>query len=331
MVLVRRSRLALASTALAIVSAAARPAAAQPRDPATAESLFRSARDAANRGDYATACPQLAESQRLDPAPGTLMNLADCEEHLGKVASAWEHFVQAREQLRAGDDRIPFADQRVGALAARVPHLVVRLAAGAPAGAKVLRDQVALGAAALGVSLAVEPGPHTLTVLAPDRVPAKAEVTLREGETRELEVSAGAPERAPWPTVVGGNASEAKPAEEAPADDGGRRTLAFVAGGVGLAGLATGAITGAMAFGAAGTYKGHCDASGACDPQGLDAASSGKSLATVSTVAFVLGLAGAGAGAYLWLTRGSGSATPKAAVGVTASPNAGVVTLGGRF
>src|SRR5579871_2746595 len=102
----------LYATALvaSLAALSATPARADERDPTAAESLFRSARAAVDRGDYATACPQFAESQRLDPAPGTLMNLADCEEHLGRVASAWEHFVQAREQLKTGDDRIPFAD-----------------------------------------------------------------------------------------------------------------------------------------------------------------------------------------------------------------------------
>src|SRR5271167_4491541 len=96
-------------------------------DPAAAESLFRDAKAAEQRGDFKTACAQFAESQRLDPAAGTLLNEADCEEHLGTVATAWGHFVEARDQLPKGDDRLPYAQQRATALEKRVPHLVVRL------------------------------------------------------------------------------------------------------------------------------------------------------------------------------------------------------------
>src|SRR3954463_15096752 len=82
------------------------------RDPAAAEVLYRSAREAAKKGDFATACAQFAESQRLDPAPGTLLNLADCEEHRGLIAAAWIHFVEAEPQFKSGDARAALARDR---------------------------------------------------------------------------------------------------------------------------------------------------------------------------------------------------------------------------
>jgi hypothetical protein len=56
-------------------------------DSATAEALFAAGREAIRRGDYQAACPMFAESNRLDPAVGTVLNLAICEEHLGQLAS----------------------------------------------------------------------------------------------------------------------------------------------------------------------------------------------------------------------------------------------------
>ncbi|MFO0567610.1 MAG: hypothetical protein U0263_18270 [Polyangiaceae bacterium] len=58
---------------------------AQGRDATAAEALFNAGRDAVKAGDYPTACAKFRESNRLDPAPGTVLNLADCEEHLGHV------------------------------------------------------------------------------------------------------------------------------------------------------------------------------------------------------------------------------------------------------
>ena len=39
-------------------------------------------------GRYDTGCPELAESYRLDPAPGTLFTLAECERKGGNIATA---------------------------------------------------------------------------------------------------------------------------------------------------------------------------------------------------------------------------------------------------
>jgi TolA-binding protein len=72
---------------------------AEPRDPATAEVLFRTGRLHSLAGEYAAVCPLFAESLRLDPAPGTLLNLADCEEHIGRTATAWAHFRELSREL----------------------------------------------------------------------------------------------------------------------------------------------------------------------------------------------------------------------------------------
>ena len=47
-------------------------------------------------GDYTAACPLLERSHSLDPSSGTLLNLGDCQEHLGRTASAWRAFTEAR-------------------------------------------------------------------------------------------------------------------------------------------------------------------------------------------------------------------------------------------
>jgi hypothetical protein len=43
----------------------------------------------------ATACVKFAESERLDPAGGTLVDLAKCEERLGHLASVGVSVAQA--------------------------------------------------------------------------------------------------------------------------------------------------------------------------------------------------------------------------------------------
>jgi hypothetical protein len=283
-------------------------------DPAAAESLFRDAKAAEARGDYKAACAQFAESQRLDPAAGTLLNQADCEEHLGAVATAWGHFVEARDGLPKGDDRIPYATQRAAALEKRVPHLVVRLPPGAPAGTKVMRGQVEIGAAALGVPLAVDPGPIVLTATPPGSGTVTKNVLVNEGETKDvtLDLTGAAPAPAPTGVPVAAPMPAAPPPTDQRASSSGdtKRTLGWVVGGVGVAGLALGAVTGVMAMGDASTVKSDCGAGGACkDQSGVDAASAGKTASTLSTVGFIGGAALAGAGVYLLLTSGPSSST----------------------
>src|SRR5271163_2218463 len=126
----------LVATELFVLGASP-PALAQASDPAAADALFQKGREAAEKGDWASACPKFSESQRLDPAPGTLLNLADCEEHLGQVASAHEHYKTALETMSSSDDRIPFAKQHIAALERKVPHLTLNATADLPSGAKV--------------------------------------------------------------------------------------------------------------------------------------------------------------------------------------------------
>ena len=88
------------------------------RDPAKAEALFREAREALARGDLTTARDKLVESNRLDPATGTVLNLAEVESRLGDVANARRHFQEAYDRATAEgrQERAKFAKQRLDAL-----------------------------------------------------------------------------------------------------------------------------------------------------------------------------------------------------------------------
>ena len=65
------------------------PVVARADNQAAAEALFRKAKALATDGEWAEASPKFAASFELDEQLGTLMNLADCREHLGKLATAW--------------------------------------------------------------------------------------------------------------------------------------------------------------------------------------------------------------------------------------------------
>jgi hypothetical protein len=297
---------------LSLVSAAlllqAAPALAQPSDPAAADALFRRGREAAEKGDWGGACPKFAESQRLDPTPGTLLNLADCEEHLGQVASAREHYKTALETMSANDDRIAFAKQHIAALDRKVPHLTLNATPELPASAKVMRDDVQLGSASFGLPLPLDPGSHSIVVIAPGHADRKVTISLKPGEALALSLKAGEAVVAPPPPLAPASLS---PSSKAHHGTGAKRTdpkrtIGIALGAVGIAGVAAGAVTGILVLGDKSTVADHCDPiTHACDQTGVNAANDGKTFSTVSTVAFAAGGALFVTGLVLFLTARS--------------------------
>jgi hypothetical protein len=174
------------------VALLAPPVLAQPRDPVTAEWLFRAGRALMKTGDFVTACAKLEESLRLDPAVGTSMNLAECEEKLGRTASAWQRWGAAADQLPTRDKRRAVALAHARALEKVIPRLTISVSPDAPSTLQVERDGVVLGKASLGAPLPVDPGRHSIVVTAPGHHPREIDLIIAASEHRSLTVEPGA-------------------------------------------------------------------------------------------------------------------------------------------
>jgi hypothetical protein len=245
-----------------------------PGDPVTADALFREGRLLILAGDYPHACPKFAESLRLDHAPGTLLNLADCEEHISRVATAWEYFRELSRELPSTDERQSFAAQRAAALEPRLSRLTVRASTSFPSGITVWRDEVELERASLDVALIVDPGVHTVLVSKGDSVLYRVEVEVGDGQSRLV------------------MAEPSHDGEKGPARSG-LRTAAWIAGGLAVTAFATGTGFGISALSNSSAADAHCTG-GVC----TNAASAGsydeaRSQARVADVAFGIGLAAA--------------------------------------
>jgi hypothetical protein len=274
---------------------------AQGTDPAAAEALFREGRTLADAGDFAGACAKFRESERLDPAIGTVFNIADCEERQNHLARAWTLYREVAQRLPSSDGRRGIAEQRVSALEPRLPRLNVRLAAAAPAGSRVEKDGVVLGAASLGSELPLDPGDHVVRVTAPGREAREYRVTLAEGEHVTLDVEPGVASA----LKSGSGVSDAGAA--GPDSGSGQKTAGYVLGAVGLAGLVTGAVAGYLVLDAKSTVDAECDAEKRCTPEGLDAADSGETFGIVTTIGLAVGAVGFGVGSYLVLSASPAS------------------------
>jgi hypothetical protein len=295
---------------------------AQPPAPPTADALFQSGRAAMSSGDFAGACARFAESYRLEPAPGTMLNLSLCEEKQGKLVAAQADLTEAIQKLPKGDFRSAFAEKQLEALKKRIASVTVTLEE-PNAGARVACDGVELRPDALGRAIPLDPGTHVFVVQAEGRASSRREVLLAEGQQATLTLGPGpAAEKSAPSSLRAPAAARAEPGST-------RRTLGVGALAIGGAGLLTGVVTGIMTASAASTYKEHCFER-ICDAEGADAASRGKTLEVVSPIAFVVGALGAGAGTYLLLTS---KRAPSAQLTVTPTVSArdAGLAVGGSF
>jgi hypothetical protein len=299
----------------ALLLAAPRAALAQT---SAAEALFDQGRTALAANDLETACARFRASDQIEPAAGTRANLADCEEQRGKVATAWATYKSALSKLAPGDSRAAILQERIAKLEARLPKLVLTLAPGSPKGTTVAEGDATIGmGATYGVPLPLDPGVHHLAVGAPGRTSRTLNVTLAEGKTTSIAVEpgglAGGPPAPPPPNA---NPPVAEPAAMPGIES--RSPGPWIVGGVGVAGLIVGAVTGGLVLSNKSTANANCTNGPppTCRTQaGIDAANAVHTLGPVTTVALVVGGAGL-AGAAIWLgVRGSGK-QPEVKVGV---------------
>src|SRR5262249_4300380 len=138
-----------------------------------------------NSGKVDEACLKLAESNRLVPKLGTLLNLATCHGQQGKTASAWAEFSQAEAQANAAkqSERARYAHEQAQALEQRFSYLVIE-AGGAGEDLAITLDGKAVNSkAVLNTPLSVDPGSHEVVVTAPGRKPWTTTTRVEPGPT----------------------------------------------------------------------------------------------------------------------------------------------------
>ncbi|XXX73824.1 hypothetical protein WMF30_39880 [Sorangium sp. So ce134] len=318
--------------------ALAAPASAQPDAVAVAESLFNRGLAEMLAGRYPTGCPALAESHRLDPRPGRLFTLAECEAQWGRIATAVARYndflalysrMSEAEKLQQSERHKVALEQR-DALAPLVPQLTLTLPDDAPAGTVVQRDGITLGQPSLGIALPVNPGEHVVTTRAPGGPANEVRFTIDKSESKTIALEVKLPVDDPPPDRPAARALAPAVAPPAKRADGpveaaqapgtsGRRVVTYVAGGLAVSGLILGSVTGWMALNESSRADEDCDdvGSGAAEcrtPVGKAAGERAKHLGTVSTIGFSAGAVLAGAALLLFLTEPSPSG-PQAAAG----------------
>lgn len=309
--------------ALVLACALAAPLAGEARaaQDGDAEQLFIEGRDALKRGDQTTACAKFRASLALARVANTLFNVSQCDERDGKLTAALQKWREGVLLLGPGDERLPVAKERLGALEARVPRITFVRGADLPEDAQIVVDGARAALPVFGQPQPFDPGEHVVLVDAPGRMPQRLEVTLAERDRKELVLTPGAVLPGAAPTAT---ATTASPPPSA------RRTAAFVTGSVGLAGLAVFGITGGLVLERDGRIREACPDK-KCSAEGRALIDGTPPLMVANAVGLGLGLAGLGAAAVLLLTGRGGESPAKVSVAPVVLPSGGGAAVAGSF
>lgn len=302
---------------------------------AAAQTLFDEAKLLMAGGTYAEACKKLEESNRLDPALGTLFNLADCYERMGKTASAWSLFLQAQAAAAAqGDTEAShIAAERAVKLATTVPRLELRVTGseGTP-GLRITRGDVLVGEAQWNTPIAVNPGTHRVRATAPNRLGWATDVTILAGGASAVltiprlepdparEVAVRPPIATPEVRTILADTSLSPAASDASEGSFPKTPpLVWALGGVGIAGIGTSLALGTLAL---LQYQGVSCADNRCSEEAGRERDAAFRKADVATLVGVTGAAALTTALVLWWTQPRDARSGHAArfgVGVTAT------------
>lgn len=264
---------------LAVCPAAAKPGASK----AVADALFAEGRALMTQNKFVEACDKFTESERFEPAIGTSLNLGECHERLGRTASAYGAFGEAKRlaALRKDTDREAHAAQRRAALEKRLSRIAFSVPSKVP-GVKVLLDGQELGVGAIGAAIPVDPGRHVVNAVAPDK----------PGFEKELMVGPG-PVTVPVEVVFPGD----KPAWST------ARSAGVVVGAAGFVGVLVGGGFGIAAIVKNNASKDECSPqnAGLCTLRGVSLRGQAGTFADVSTGTLLASgaLVGIGVGMFI--------------------------------
>lgn len=316
-------------------AAPAAPAAGDAGKKVIAQELFDQGMKLMTEGKFAEACPKLEASNKAEWAPGTTINLADCYEQIGRLASAWALFLECEPHFRnrnPPDNRADIAKQRADSLYPKLSRLNISVPdASKVPGLVIRRDGEVVDASQWSTGLPVDPGKHVVEASAPGKKTWKWEAEVGAG---------GATVSVPVPPLEEDPAIRPEPV---PAEEGlsTQRKVAIGAGAAGVVGLAIGGVFGGLTLGAVSDANRSCtlvDGTYLCDRAGADLRRQAGAFSTASTVGLVAGGVLVAGAAVLWFTSPS-TAAPKpskdmarrAWIAPIAGPDGAGLAAGGVF
>jgi tetratricopeptide (TPR) repeat protein len=301
--------------AIAVAAALAVPAVAG-ADTDRAKQLFEQGRKALASGQLERACKRFAASHEAEPSVGALLNLGECRQRQGRLATAWRTFGEAARLARDADDRkrAAYAGSRAAKLEVRLSFIELEVSPETAAldELEITLDGEPFDPELFNRAVAVDPGEHEVVARASGHRELRVPVSI-EGDRAREEIAvtlepgadgggdAGSPEKGVSP------APPSSPVDDRRSDAGGgpRRTIALAAFAVAAVGVAGGSALGLSARGRWSDARA-CEDEPPCLEPDAELADSARSRANLATGAFVVAGLAAGVGLWLYLTGDDG-------------------------
>ncbi len=325
---------ALTLSLAAPVAAAGVPVAQAKKEQWTAaEKTFRVADDLYDAKRFDEALTAYRASYDIVASPNSRLMVARCLRELGRLAEAYEELestVTDAERVaesdkkyaktaRAARDELEALKKRVALLEIEIPE--------PPEGTTLSVGDGTVELDALARPLVLEPGKIKIVAQAPGRVTVQKELTLGAGSSSKLQIDLETG-KTTEPVASEPPPPASQPVKQPPPSSSSLRTWAFVAGGVGVAGLATFGIFGALNQSKFHSLESDCQ-DGHCPPDRSSDIDTGRTYQTVANIGLVVGVVGVGAGVTLFML-GSKHTTGKSR-GPWVAVGAGSVRAGGAF
>jgi hypothetical protein len=296
-------------------------ASAQAPDVSSAEALFREGRRLMKEQKLAEACEKFEASERIDDSVGTLLNLADCREKNGQLATAWATFLKAASTARTKhDDHEAAAKQHAAALEPRLAYLTISVPdASKVDGLVIKRDDVVVDTALWNTGVPVDAGRYKISGEAPGHEAWSTVIDVREERQHaSVEVPRFKPLRELSKVVVPEVKPAATPAqpdadEPAETDTPSRfttlRKLSVASAVVGAGGIGAGVYFGLTAKSLAKQSDAICPGHVCGDAHALDLNHQAQRDALASEVLFGVGGAAVAGAVVLWVVGAPSHAT----------------------
>lgn len=283
---------------------------------ALAEALFVEARSLMAEERYAEACPKFAESQAIDPAAGTLLNLAHCLEKLGRTASAWAEFRAAAAAARAKKqyERAEVARRRAAALERVLVRLVIVPPQDAGESIEIKKNGEIVGRAAWGVALPVDPGRYVIEASNAGKQSFRTEIEVPSKPGTQVTAIIPPFDDAAWSNRFSSGQLQ--------------RGFGIAIGSLGVVSLVAGGVLGSQAIRRNSESAGHCTTGNLCDATGVELRRDAITLGNAATAAFIVGAAAGVGGIVLYATSPK---NPPRNVGFGAVGTGAGIFVGGAF
>ena len=311
---------------------------------AEAEVLFRDGRKLLKAGKLQAGCDKIEASERLESSVGTLLNLGDCRERLGRLASAWSAFRKAAAMAkRSGGDakREQEALKRASVLEPRLPNIVIQVGGQRIEGLVIKRGGEVVDPALWNTPVPVDPDTYDILVEAPGYKPWTSKVTITAKLKRKVVIipqleRAPVPVAEPPPAAPLARSAEPQPLQPAPVVTVQRspgtwttaRKLSIVLGVAGLGTVGGGVYFGLRAKDREERANELCPGILCADPEALRLNDDAQDDALRANIRYAAGGAAVALAPGIWLGGGPAGET---LVGPTVGSDRAGVSVLGRF